>query len=139
MYSKQIIDRFTSPINSGLIKNASGVGSETYERLGEVAKVYLKVEDGIVKDAKFKVFGGIVLIAVFDVAMDMLKDKKIDEIYISEEDIASVLGAIDVDKLYAIKLCKDTIADAVKDYHKKQKKLELLLLKAQAMESTNNN
>lgn len=139
MYSKQIIDRFTSPINSGLIKNASGVGSATNEKLGEVAKIYLKVEDGIVKDAKFKVFGGIVSIAVFDVALDLLKDKQIDDIYINEEEIVSVLGAIDIDKLYTIKLCKDTIADAVRDYHKKQKKLELSLLKAQAIESANNN
>lgn len=135
MYTKQIMDRFLSPKNSGRLLGANGVGDSSNIRNGETAKLYLKVEDGIIVDAKFKVFGGITTIAVFDEGIDEIKGQEIEEAAINEEEITRKLGFIEAERLYVFKLFKDALSDAQKDYEKKQKKLEMKRLKEQAKES----
>lgn len=131
MYTKKILDRFLALRNAGLIKGADAVGSSQNEKNGETAKIYLKVEDGIIKDANFKVFGGAVTMAIFDEAMEMLKDKDIDFAVINEDEIASALGGIEEDRTFAFLLLREAFEDAKKDYVKKQKRLKLKLLREQ--------
>ena len=131
MYTKKILDRFLALRNAGLIKGADAVGSSQNEKNGETAKIYLKVEDGIIKDANFKVFGGAVTMAIFDEAMEMLKDKDIDFEVINEDEIASALGGIEEDRTFAFLLLREAFEDAKKDYVKKQKRLKLKLLREQ--------
>lgn len=131
MYTKKILDRFLALRNAGLIKGADAVGSSQNEKNGETAKIYLKVEDGIIKDANFKVFGGAVTMAIFDEAMEMLKDKDIDFAVINEDEIASALGGIEKDRTFAFLLLREAFEDAKKDYVKKQKRLKLKLLREQ--------
>lgn len=131
MYTKKILDRFLALRNAGLIKGADAVGSSQNEKNGETAKIYLKVEDGIIKDANFKVFGGAVTMAIFDEAMEMLKDKDIDFAVINEDELASALGGIEEDRTFAFLLLREAFEDAKKDYVKKQKRLKLKLLREQ--------
>ncbi len=131
MYTKKILDRFLALRNAGLIKGADAVGSSQNEKNGETAKIYLKVEDGIIKDANFKVFGGAVTMVIFDEAMEMLKDKDIDFAVINEDEIASALGGIEEDRTFAFLLLREAFEDAKKDYVKKQKRLKLKLLREQ--------
>ena len=137
MYTKQIMDRFLSPKNSGRMIGADGTGSASNLRNGETARIYLRVNEGIIEEAKFKVFGGITTIAVFDEAMDMLKGQETINASINDEEIVSHLGFIEAERLYVFKLLKDTLADAIKDYEKRQKRLELKKIKEQARESAN--
>ena len=138
MYTKQIMDRFLSPKNSGRLLGANGVGDSSNIRNGETTKLYLKVEDGTIVDAKFKVFGGITTIAVFDEGIDEIKGQEIEEAAINEEEITRKLGFIEAERLYVFKLFKDALSDAQKDYEKRQKKLEMKRLKEQAKESVKN-
>ena len=57
MYSEKVMDHFMNPRNVGELENASGVGTVGNAKCGDIMKVYLQIEDGIIKDAKFKTFG----------------------------------------------------------------------------------
>ncbi len=132
MYNKQIMDRFLSPHNVGLIKGADAVGYAKNDNLGEVAKVYLTVEDKTVKVAKFKVFGCITSIVSFDLLMDELKGKNIEEITsINFDEIFSQMGAVPKEKLVCLSLMNEILEDALKDYHKKLLRLKKLQMKLQ--------
>ncbi len=56
-YSEKVMDHFMNPRNVGEIADASGIGQVGNAKCGDIMKVYLKIEDGIVQDAKFKTFG----------------------------------------------------------------------------------
>lgn len=125
MYNKQIIDRFVAPHNIGLIKGADAVGSAKNEDLGEVAKVYLTVENEIITDAKFKAFGCITSTVGLDLLMDEIKGKNIEEITnVSFDEIVSQMGDVSREKLVCLGLMSDVLVDALKDYHKKQLRLQ---------------
>ncbi len=129
MYNKQIIDRFVAPSNIGLIKGADAVGNAKNEDLGEVAKVYLTVDNGIIKVAKFKVFGCITSIVAFDLLMDEIKGKNIEEI--TSIGFGEILSQMEVpkDQIVCLTLMKDVLESTLKDYHKKQLKLKKLQMK----------
>ena len=125
MYSKKVMDIFKEPKNVGLIKNASGVGQVGNAKCGDIMRIYLKVENGVILDAKFKTFGCVAAIASTDIACDKLKGKTIEEaLKITNEDILKEMGEVPTNKIHCSVLAKEGIEEAVKDYYKKLEKLE---------------
>ena len=57
LYSKKVMDHFTNPRNVGEIENADGIGEIGNAKCGDIMKMYLKIDNGIITDAKFKTFG----------------------------------------------------------------------------------
>lgn len=124
MYSKYVLDRFKQPKNVGLIKNASGVGQVGNMKCGDIMKIYLKVENNIILDAKFKTFGCVAAIVSTDIACDKLKGKSVeDALKITNEEILKEMGEIPANKIHCSILAKEGIEEAIKDYNKKQEKL----------------
>ena len=76
-YSEKVMDHFMNPRNMGEIENASGVGTVGNAKCGDIMKVYLDIEDGIVKDAKFKTFGCGAAVATSSMATELIKGKSI--------------------------------------------------------------
>ena len=121
MYSEKVLDRFTNPRNSGQIKCADGVGEVGNPSCGDIMKVYLKVEDETIVDAKFKTFGCAAAISSSDVAMDLIKGKTIDEaLNITNKDVLNELGELPPVKVHCSVLAQEAIQSAVEDYRKKQ-------------------
>ena len=58
LYSEKLMDHFRNPRNVGVIENADGVGEVGNAKCGDIMKIYLKIEDGIIGDVKFETFGG---------------------------------------------------------------------------------
>jgi len=126
MYSQKIIDRFLTHKNAGIIKKANGVGLFKTVQGDEEIKVYLKVENGVILDAKYKTFGGISTIVCADALMDLIRAKAVDDaLLISEEDINLSLGGLPEEKMQSAMLVVRGVANAVKDYRKKMIKLAL--------------
>ena len=71
MYSEKVMDHFMNPRNVGEIEDASGVGTVGNAKCGDIMKVYLKIEDGVVIDAKFKTFGCGAAVATSSMALFM--------------------------------------------------------------------
>lgn len=123
MYSENVIDRFTNPRNSGTIRCASGVGKVGNPTCGDIMKIYLKVEDEKIVDAKFQTFGCAAAISSSDVAMDLIKGKTIDEaLKVTNKDVMQQLGELPAQKIHCSILAQEAIQAAVEDYRKKELK-----------------
>lgn len=125
MFSQEITQRFIQIQNGGMVKKANGIGKFSREE-GEEIKVYLKVEDGVISDAKFKIFGGVMDIVLADIMMDLIKDKKVEEaLLVNQNDIFSKLGEDAGMKHSLVPLAVKATQNAVKDYRKRMLRLAI--------------
>lgn len=123
MYSKKVLDIFKQPKNVGLIKNASGVGQVGNMKCGDIMKIYLKIEDNVIVDAKFKTFGCVAAIVSTDLACDKIKGLTVeDALKITNEEILKEMGEIPTNKIHCSILAQEAIEEAVNDYRKKLEK-----------------
>jgi nitrogen fixation NifU-like protein len=119
-YNEKVIDHFKNPRNVGVIKNPDAVGYVGEPAWGIDAELYLKIENGVVIDAKSKAFGCGATIASGSVVTEMVKGKRLDEIVgITNEDVDKALGGLPASKSHCAKLGRDLIQAAVKDYRER--------------------
>ena len=84
-------------------------------------KIFIKVKDGKIVDAKFKTFGCGAAIAVSSMVTEMVKGKTLDEaLSISKEAVASELGGLPPQKMHCSNLGADALKKAIEDYRSKQ-------------------
>ncbi len=122
-YSDKVMDHFLNPRNVGEIPDASGIGSVGNPICGDVMKMFIKVEDGIIIDAKFKTYGCGAAIATSSMVTEMVKGKPIDEaLKISNKAVADALGGLPPVKLHCSVLAEEALKTAIEDYRKKQAK-----------------
>ena len=79
MYSEKVLDHFTNPRNVGELPDANGVGEVGNAKCGDIMKMYLKIEGGIITDVRFKTFGCGAAIATSSMATEMVKGKTVEE------------------------------------------------------------
>lgn len=121
MYSEKVVDYYTNPRNVGEIKNASGIGEVGNPICGDVMKIYLKIENEIIKDVKFKTYGCGAAIAASSVTTEIIKGKTIKEaLEITNEQVVTELGGLPPIKLHCSVLAEEAIKTAIADYYKKQ-------------------
>ena len=119
-YSDKVMDHFMHPRNMGEIEDASGVGEVGNPACGDVMRLYLKIEDGKIVDAKFKTFGCGAAIASSSMTTEMIKGKTIDEaLAISNEAVSEALGGLPPAKQHCSVLAEDALRAALEDYKKK--------------------
>lgn len=117
MYSEKVMDHFMNPRNVGEIPDADGIGMEGNPTCGDVMKIYIKVENGRIVDAKFKTFGCGASIAVSSMVTEMVKGKTLDEaLQISKETVADALGGLPPQKMHCSNLGADALRKAIEDY-----------------------
>jgi len=120
-YSDIVMDHFMNPRNMGEIENADAVGEVGNPACGDVMKLYLKIEDGKIVDAKFKTFGCGAAIASSSITTEMIKGKTIDEaLKISNEAVAQALGGLPPAKQHCSVLAEEALKIAIEDYNKKK-------------------
>jgi len=123
MYSKKVMDHFTNPRNVGEIPDADGIGTEGNPVCGDVMKIFIKVKDDKIVDAKFQTFGCGAAIAVSSMVTEMIKGKTIGEaLEISKEVVANELGGLPPQKMHCSNLGADALHKAIEDYRNKQQK-----------------
>jgi nitrogen fixation NifU-like protein len=120
-YSDIVMDHFMNPRNMGEIENADAVGEVGNPACGDVMKLYLKIEDGKIVDAKFKTFGCGAAIASSSITTEMIKGKTIEEaLKISNEAVAEALGGLPPAKQHCSVLAEEALKIAIEDYNKKK-------------------
>ena len=118
MYTEQVMDHFMNPRNVGEIEDASGVGEVGNAKCGDIMKMYLKVEDGVITDVKFETFGCGSAIASSSMATEMIKGKTIEEaLAVTNKQVVDALGGLPAHKLHCSVLAEESIKKAVKDYY----------------------
>jgi len=121
MYSEKVMDHFRNPRNVGEIKEADGIGEVGNPACGDIMKIYLKVNNGIIEDIKFKTFGCGAAIATSSMVTEMVKGKSIDEaLTISNRQVAEALDGLPPIKMHCSNLAADALHAAIEDYQKRK-------------------
>jgi nitrogen fixation NifU-like protein len=121
-YSEKVIDHFKNPRNVGVIKNPDAVGYVGEPAWGIDAELYLRIENGVVTEAKSKAFGCGATIAAGSVVTEMVKGKRLEELDgITNEDVDMALGGLPASKSHCARLGRELIQAAVKDYRERRK------------------
>ena len=120
-YSEKVMQHFLNPHNVGEIPDASGVGNVGNIICGDIMRLYIKVEDNRIVDAKFKTFGCGAAIATSSMVTDLVKGKTLDEaLQISNKAVAEALGGLPKIKMHCSVLAEEALRAAIEDYRKKQ-------------------
>ncbi len=120
MYSKEVMDHFTNPRNVGEMADADGVGVQGNPICGDAMKIFIKVKDDKIVDAKFQTFGCGAAIAVSSIVTEMVKGKTLDEaLTISKDIVAEALGGLPPQKMHCSNLGADALHKAIEDYKQK--------------------
>ena len=120
LYSEKVMDHFMHPRNVGTIENADGVGEVGNPKCGDIMKIYLKIENDIIKDVKFETFGCGSAIASSSMATEMIKGKSIHEaLELTNKAVAEALDGLPAHKLHCSVLAEEAIKKALTDYFDK--------------------
>ena len=120
LYSDKVMDHFLNPRNVGVIEDADGVGEVGNARCGDIMKVYLKIDDGIITDVKFETFGCASAIASSSMATELIKGKPIeDAMELTNKAVAEALDGLPDYKMHCSVLAEEAIQSALNDYKEK--------------------
>lgn len=119
-YSSKVMEHFANPHNVGEIPDADGVGKVGNPVCGDIMNMYLKIENNIIVDAKFKTFGCGAAIATSSMSTDLIKGKSIDEaLKLTNDVVAEALGGLPKVKMHCSVLAEQAVRNAIDDYLKK--------------------
>ena len=118
LYTETVMDHFTHPRNVGEIPDADGVGEVGNAKCGDIMKMYLKIKDDRIEDAKFETFGCGSAIASSSMATELIKGKTIEEaLAVTNKQVVDALGGLPAYKLHCSVLAEESIKAAVKNYY----------------------
>jgi len=120
LYSDKVMDHFQNPRNVGKIDDADGVGEVGNAKCGDIMRMYIKVEDGIIADCKFNTFGCGSAIATSSMATELIKGKSVEEaLQLSNKAVVEALDGLPPAKIHCSVLAEQAVRAAVKDYYDK--------------------
>ena len=120
MYSEKVMDHFSNPRNVGELENPSGPGTVGNAKCGDIMKMDIQVENGVITDVKFKTFGCGAAIATSSMATEMVKGKRVSEaLQLTNKAVAEALDGLPPVKMHCSMLAEQAIHAAVEDYIKK--------------------
>ena len=120
LYSEKVMEHFANPRNVGEIPDADGVGEVGNAKCGDIMKMYLKIDDGIITDVKFKTFGCGAAIATSSMATEMIKGKSVDEaLKLTNKAVIEALDGLPPVKVHCSLLAEEAIHAALWDYAEK--------------------
>ena len=116
-YSEKVKEHFRNPRNVGEIENPDGVGKVGNPVCGDIMELYIKVQEGVITDAKFKTFGCGAAIATSSMVTELVKNKTIeDALKISNRAVAEALGGLPPIKMHCSVLAEEALRKAIDDY-----------------------
>lgn len=121
LYSEKVMDHFANPRNVGEMENADGIGEVGNAKCGDIMKMYLKIDSGIITDVTFKTFGCGAAVATSSIATELIKGKTIDEaLKLTNKAVVEALDGLPPSKIHCSVLAEQAMKSAISDYYKKQ-------------------
>ena len=121
IYSEKVMDHFSNPRNVGEIENADGIGEIGNEKCGDIMKMYLKIDGGVITDVKFKTFGCGAAVATSSMATELIKGATIeDALKLTNKAVVEALDGLPAAKLHCSVLAEQAIKAALWDYYSRQ-------------------
>ena len=120
LYSEKVMEHFRHPRNVGVIEEPDGVGEVGNAKCGDIMKMYLKIEDDMVTDAKFETFGCGSAIASSSMATELIIGKPLSEVAkLTNKAVAEALDGLPAYKMHCSVLAEEAIQSALEDYYGK--------------------
>ena len=120
LYSDKVMDHFEHPRNIGKLDDADGIGEVGNAKCGDIMRMYIKVEDGVITDCKFNTFGCGSAIATSSMATELIKGKPVEEaLELSNQAVVEALDGLPPQKIHCSVLAEEAVRAAVKDYYDK--------------------
>ena len=121
MYSEKVMDHFSNPRNMGEVADANAVGQVGNAKCGDIMRMRMRIEDGVVQDVKFKTFGCGAAVATSSMATELVKGKTVEEaLQLTNAAVAEALDGLPPQKLHCSVLAQEAIQAAVADYYTRQ-------------------
>ena len=118
VYSEKVMDHFANPRNVGKMEDADGIGEVGNVKCGDIMKVYIKVEGGVISDVSFNTFGCASAIATSSIATEMIKGKPIDEaLALTNRAVVEALDGLPPAKIHCSVLAEQAVKAAIADYY----------------------
>ncbi|MEI6580109.1 MAG: Fe-S cluster assembly scaffold protein NifU [Eubacteriales bacterium] len=119
-YSEKVMEHFANPRNVGKMDDADGIGEVGNAKCGDIMKMYIKVDKGIITDVKFNTFGCASAIATSSIATEMIKGKPIEEaLQLTNKAVVEALDGLPPAKIHCSVLAEEAVKAAVADYYSK--------------------
>ncbi|MHB1150872.1 MAG: Fe-S cluster assembly scaffold protein NifU [Eubacteriales bacterium] len=119
-YSTKVMDHFANPRNVGEIENADAIGEVGNATCGDIMKIFMKIEDNIITDIKFKTFGCGAAIATSSMATELIKGKSIDEaLTLTNKAVIEALDGLPPAKVHCSVLAEEAVKTAIADYYRR--------------------
>lgn len=120
LYTETVMDHFMHPRNVGTLEKPDGEGEVGNAKCGDIMKMQLKIEDGVITDVRFETFGCGSAIASSSIATEMIKGKTVEQaLELTNKQVVDALGGLPAHKLHCSVLAEEAIKSAVKDYYDK--------------------
>ena len=120
LYSEKVMDHFRNPRNVGVIEDANAIGEVGNAKCGDIMKMYLKIENGIVADVKFETFGCGSAIASSSMATELIMGQPVSEVRkLTNKAVAEALAGLPDYKMHCSVLAEEAIKLALDDYEKR--------------------
>ena len=120
IYSEKVMDHFSNPRNVGEIENADGIGEVGNAKCGDIMKMYLKIDNGIITDVKFKTFGCGAAVATSSMATELIKGKPVEEaLKLTNKAVIEALDGLPAAKLHCSVLAEQATKAALADYYRR--------------------
>ena len=125
MYSEKVLDHFNHPRNVGELQDANGIGEVGNAKCGDIMRMYIRVEDEVIRDVSFKTFGCGAAIATSSMATDMIRGKTLEEaLKVSNKAVMEALDGLPSAKVHCSVLAEEAIRAAIDDYRNNNKASE---------------
>ncbi|MEK7709876.1 MAG: iron-sulfur cluster assembly scaffold protein [candidate division NC10 bacterium] len=116
-YSETLIDHFRNPRNAGMMRDPDGVGEDTFDGCGDLARFYLKVVDGRVADVRFQTYGCGPTIAASSAGTELATGRPVSDLLtLSEGDVAAAVDGLPAERLHAAQVVAGAISAAARDF-----------------------
>ena len=120
MYSDKVMENFKDPQNMGKMENPDGVGKVGNPVCGDMMKIYLRIKDDIIVDAKIETFGCVAAIATSSMTTQMAIGMSLEDAKkISRKQVAEALDGLPPQKMHCSNLAADALLKAIEDYESK--------------------
>ena len=120
LYSEKVMDHLMHPRNVGIIEDADGIGEVGNAKCGDIMKMDIQVENGVIVDVKFKTFGCGAAIATSSKATEIVKGMTLAEAEkVTNKMVMEALGGLPPVKVHCSVLAEEALHAAIQDYRER--------------------
>jgi nitrogen fixation NifU-like protein len=120
MYTDRVLDHFNNPRNMGEAENFNADGTVGNAKCGDIMRMTMRIENGVIEDVKFKTFGCGAAVATSSIATELVMGKTVDEaLALTNSAVVEALEGLPPQKIHCSVLAEEAVKAAIEDWKKR--------------------